>query len=258
MENASKALIIAGSVLIALMVIGALVLMFNNLSSYQQFSDVNVKDEQIVEFNKQFETYNRHDVRGSDLFTLCNKIVDYNRRKSEVGFDKDEGQAIKFQPMSITIKFISKDNLLKFTYDNEIRLFDGILKNYSFELKEENSNKFESSISNKISILEANTEYGGKAGLANLAAGIGNLFFSNPSSATSLQKTKAEELYFKNTKNQKTFYEINNSSNIKNDICSYYEYIQFKRGHFKCTKAEYSSQTGRILSLEFEFTGKIE
>ena len=34
MENASKALIMAGSILIGLMVIGALLLMFNSLSSY--------------------------------------------------------------------------------------------------------------------------------------------------------------------------------------------------------------------------------
>ncbi len=33
MENASKALIMAGSVLIALLIIGALILMFNNLSN---------------------------------------------------------------------------------------------------------------------------------------------------------------------------------------------------------------------------------
>lgn len=36
MENASKALIMAGGILIALLVIGALVLMFNQLSYYQR------------------------------------------------------------------------------------------------------------------------------------------------------------------------------------------------------------------------------
>ena len=35
MENASKALIMAGGVMIALLIIGSLLLMFNNLSSYQ-------------------------------------------------------------------------------------------------------------------------------------------------------------------------------------------------------------------------------
>ena len=35
MENASKALLMAGSVLIALMIVGLLVFMFSNLSNYQ-------------------------------------------------------------------------------------------------------------------------------------------------------------------------------------------------------------------------------
>ena len=72
MENASKALIMAGSVLIALMIIGALVLMFSNLTSYQETNTRSTRSAQITEFNNQFETYNRKDVRGSDLYSLLN------------------------------------------------------------------------------------------------------------------------------------------------------------------------------------------
>ena len=56
MENASKALIMAGSVLIALMIIGALLLMINNLSSYQETDTKTARDAQVVEFNNQYET----------------------------------------------------------------------------------------------------------------------------------------------------------------------------------------------------------
>ena len=66
MENASKALIMAGSVLIALMIIGALMLMFGNLTSYQETDTQGTRSAQIAEFNQQFETYDRDDVRGSD------------------------------------------------------------------------------------------------------------------------------------------------------------------------------------------------
>ena len=65
MENASKALLMAAGVLIALIIIGALLLMFNNLSNYQETNTQNTRESQIVEFNKQFETCNRKDVRGS-------------------------------------------------------------------------------------------------------------------------------------------------------------------------------------------------
>ena len=102
MENASKALIMAGSVLIAIVIIGALVLMFNNLNNYQQVNTQGDRDAQVVEFNNQYETYNRKNVRGSDLYSLLNRVVDYNRRKSEVGTEgKDQGQYLAYEPMTI-------------------------------------------------------------------------------------------------------------------------------------------------------------
>ena len=58
MENATKALIISGSVLIALMIIGALLLMFNSLSSYQETNIQGTREAQVIEFNNQYETYN--------------------------------------------------------------------------------------------------------------------------------------------------------------------------------------------------------
>ena len=51
MENASKALLMAGGILIALLVIGALLLMFNQLSSYQKTNSDVEKQSQLVEFN---------------------------------------------------------------------------------------------------------------------------------------------------------------------------------------------------------------
>lgn len=42
------------------------------------------------------------------------------------------------------------------------------------------------------------------------------------------------------------------------DMYKYYEYIQFTKAKFKCTKMDYSSTTGRITNLEFVFTGEIE
>lgn len=53
------------------------------------------------------------------------------------------------------------------------------------------------------------------------------------------------------------------SSNIKADVNTYYEYVQFKRGIFKCAdygsdKAiEYDSNTGRVTGMTFVFTGEL-
>ena len=47
-------------------------------------------------------------------------------------------------------------------------------------------------------------------------------------------------------------------SNHKENISRYYEYAQFKRGSFDCVYREYSQETGRIIRLDFEFTGSFK
>lgn len=82
MENASKALIMAGSVLIALVVISFLVMFFDNLQSFKK-TESNVEQiQKSEEFNKQYDVYAR-DVYGSEILSLANKINDYNKRIAE-------------------------------------------------------------------------------------------------------------------------------------------------------------------------------
>ena len=48
---------------------------------------------------------------------------------------------------------------------------------------------------------------------------------------------------------------------VKNtaSIYQYYEYAQFKKGIFECTSIEYDDDvTGRVKTINFNFTGKIK
>ena len=83
MENASKALIIAGGVLISLLVISLLVLTFNGISNYQKSLQSQEATEQAVDFNKNFEGYNRKTVYGSDIISIANLVVDYNTQEAD-------------------------------------------------------------------------------------------------------------------------------------------------------------------------------
>ncbi len=49
------------------------------------------------------------------------------------------------------------------------------------------------------------------------------------------------------------------TDSLKEDVLTYYEYMQFKRAIFNCdtSKIEYRSQTGRIKCMTFDFTGYI-
>lgn len=81
MDNASEALRIAGAVLIGVMLLALLIAFFNNLSSYTKVKDKVLYDEQVVEFNKQFDMYIRDEIYGSDVLSLVNKAADYNVRE---------------------------------------------------------------------------------------------------------------------------------------------------------------------------------
>ena len=75
MENASKALLIAGGMLIALLTITLLVIMFNQIGGFYASEENAEREEQIAKFNLEYEAYNREDVRGTDLLSLINKVI---------------------------------------------------------------------------------------------------------------------------------------------------------------------------------------
>ena len=83
MENASKALIIAGSVLVSLIIISLLVGFFNQMRNLQQTEATGEEVEQATEFNKPYVAYDR-EVYGSELLSIANKVKDYNKRQAEI------------------------------------------------------------------------------------------------------------------------------------------------------------------------------
>lgn len=79
MENASKALLIAGGILIALLTISLVMIMYNNLQSMQNAQEQKLATEQLVAFNKEYEAYNKSLLYGTDVITVVNKAINNNR-----------------------------------------------------------------------------------------------------------------------------------------------------------------------------------
>ena len=115
MENASRALIMAASVLIGIVIISAFILMMSNLTSYQESSYSSTLSSQIAEFNNQFTTYARDNIRGSDMISLMNKVVDYNTR-----YTGTEG----YKTMEITINMKGHNKKLAFDHTNRLVTLD--------------------------------------------------------------------------------------------------------------------------------------
>ena len=71
MENASRALIIAGSVLISLLVIAALVFMFNQVSDLRQTQEDASMEDKLQSFYANLDTYIDGNKRGNDILSLA-------------------------------------------------------------------------------------------------------------------------------------------------------------------------------------------
>ncbi len=100
MENASKALIIAGGILIAMMIVGLLTFGYTQIRNYQRAEADTERQQEVLEFNKRFEGYNRRSVRGYQLISLSNLVTDTNTR-----FTDEEG----YKPVSVTVDGLSSE-----------------------------------------------------------------------------------------------------------------------------------------------------
>ena len=83
MENATKALLMAGGVLLSLLVIGSLVMLFANLQDYQNKTDASVLETQIAKYNSQYEPYNKEGLTLMELKSVYNKIESNNKQYPE-------------------------------------------------------------------------------------------------------------------------------------------------------------------------------
>lgn len=136
MENASKALIIAGGMLLAILLISLFIYAWSLISKYQSSQDSLKEIEDTAKFNEQFTAYDRNDVQGYELVSLINKTLDYNYRLSNEPGAKND---VQYKPITINInlnnnaqKDFSKAGKLYWFINNEYNqkeFNDKILKN---------------------------------------------------------------------------------------------------------------------------------
>lgn len=83
MENASKALIIAGGILLAMMILSLVVYVSLSMSDIAESEDRRTLAEQTTEFNKSYLSYNKSRVYGTDVITVYNKAEDNNIKNND-------------------------------------------------------------------------------------------------------------------------------------------------------------------------------
>lgn len=79
MENASKALIIAGTTLISVMVLGIIVFLINKFSIVSDTYTSKLDTVELKKYNSNFEVYiNRDDITAQEFVTLVNLSQEKN------------------------------------------------------------------------------------------------------------------------------------------------------------------------------------
>ena len=233
MENVTKALLIAGGVLFAVLILTLLVIFYNQISSYYTEQNNAKMNEQVVEFNNKFENYNGQTVRGNELISVMNKVVDYNRTYSDI-----QGA----ERVTITINFKNHQNDLLYSTGTASK--DRLFKKSTFTNSSGNDTDI-SYISGLATTLQSETGYTDTQ-LQKLSSEI---------SVVCSTSTNESDIKTRNEKLQKILGHVPNTnelSKIQNATIKYYQLTQFKRAMFKCTEMKHSTSSGRINKISFE------
>lgn len=253
MENASKALIMAGGVMLVMLIIALIIFAWGKFSEFYSSNEDLYEITDITEFNLQFTNYDRDDVMGYELISLANKVADYNNRySSATGAKNDEG----YTPITLTINFVSEDYRKNFVYSGTNRLFT------SDKIEQSDvKNQIENIITTALGIEKL---YGNSDMAAKVAKNINSLDYKKVMANNNMTENLAKESVIADFnaltgKNVTTYSDVTEYIGNNSDaIYKYYEYYQFKKGIFECTNITYDSVSGRVSKIEFKFTGKLE
>lgn len=133
MENASKALIMAAGVLIAMMVISLGVYVFNMFGTFSKEQQEELYEHQLAEFNAQFTKYETaEDINIHDIISVANYARDYNESNGVTDMSNDAYISVNILSVRSNLEKATnaeKNNLIKnsitSTYVNKYELLDG-------------------------------------------------------------------------------------------------------------------------------------
>ncbi len=109
MENASKALIIAGAILVSILIISVGVMIFGQAK--ESIDSQKLDDVTLQSFNSPYESYEGTTVRGSDVKQLIKTVSNHNRAET------DDSRKIRVLLSNNTTSEYSDSQMKKFDTD---------------------------------------------------------------------------------------------------------------------------------------------
>ncbi len=218
MENASKALTIAGGILIAVMLAVLVYYVFNHWGDSQRLEQEEVEVQRVSDFNKSYLSYEKV-LYGSELLGLANKMSDYN--------DSNDVKYGGYQAMNLRMTI----NLLSGSTDN---LFN---KKGTYNLNGA------SGITRTIDKVMSDT-----VNSPNFEGKVSDAQWENLAKSSSRDQDSFNELCQQLNVNTSVDW-----TKLRNAAQEYYKYVQFKRMKFKHTGTTFFDN-GRVESMSFEET----
>ena len=111
MDNAPRALLMAGGMLMAIVVISILVIMFRNTSQIEQANQEAQEVEEIRMFNERFASYQKSAMYGTDVISVLNMAISNNRK-----YDVNPGEDY-YVDVVFTLKTDVMDEIYEYRYD---------------------------------------------------------------------------------------------------------------------------------------------
>lgn len=109
MENASKALIIAGAILLSILIIGLGMMIFTQARN--AITDTGLNDSKVTAYNSQFEDYMGENVNGTKVRSLYDLVRNHNITTQEdeslkisITYGKAATEASELNAAKATIK----------------------------------------------------------------------------------------------------------------------------------------------------------
>lgn len=265
MENATKALLIAAGVFLAIMLVSLLMMGYTQISGYYKQQSELRTEEQMDKFNKQFQNYNRKDIRGNELISLMNKVIDYNT--SEAYADGTNYERIK-----VTISIGDTSIIDQFMYNKS---GEEIIKNVITNTNEANNNYEKDR--ELVKITNTPSELIQKAEnvdihnitdtqLQKLTMEISRILVNedgNGNQQTEDRRIRKQLIksILKMEISTDSFYKTQGDDQekvkvIREIVSQYYQYTQFKRAKFECVEMIHDTETGRVVEMNFKVQTK--
>lgn len=245
MENASKALLIAGGILIALVIISLLVITFTKIGDYQKSQSGSSIDSQLAEFNRDFERYTEDDIKGVDIVSLINKINDYNTKSKNILSETTSNDS---KSIDYNIKITLTVDLKKFNDDHANTYGTKLFKNdvFTYDGKSTQSNTLKKE-------LDGFKTGEGEVGIEGLKK-LSNIYSSDPQvSEQDNIRNLQDELKKINPQKYKNWNGTTPAPSL-DTIKMYIQYSEFKNSKFRA-KDNPVYKNGQICELSFEYIG---